>query len=92
MPCLCKADKNGSEISSHIFKMAMSDFQQRKMFLCIILTSQKLRPRKLLPNLSNGGDHSMKPITFGTTTMIPPATPDFAGIPTYGNKEIVIQM
>lgn len=45
------------------------------------LTRQKATPRAVLPILSKGGDQSAKPITLGTTRIIPPLTPDFAGKP-----------
>src|ERR1700750_2829462 len=38
-------------------------------------------PRTLLPFSSSGGDHTQKPSFSGTTTMMPPPTPDFAGTP-----------
>lgn len=46
-------------------------------------TVQNWIPLTLLPSLSRGGDQHMMPITFGTTSRIPPATPDFAGKPTF---------
>lgn len=47
------------------------------------VTVQNWMPLTLLPNLSSGGDQHMMPITLGTTSRIPPATPDFAGRPTW---------
>lgn len=46
------------------------------------VTVQNWMPLTLLPSLSSGGDQHMMPITFGTTSRIPPATPDLAGRPT----------
>ncbi len=40
-------------------------------------------PRTLLPSLSRGGDQHTMPITLGTTSRMPPETPDLAGRPTY---------
>lgn len=45
-------------------------------------TVQNWMPRTLLPSLSRGGDQHMTPMTLGTTSSIPPDTPDFAGRPT----------
>lgn len=49
----------------------------------MLLTWQKWIPLTLLPILSKGDDQHIKPMTLGTTRRIPPATPDFAGRPTY---------
>ena len=52
------------------------------LYACTVLTSQNCRPLTLLPVTSRGGDHRQTPITFGTTSSIPPDTPDLAGKPT----------
>ena len=44
---------------------------------------QKRIPLTLLPSLSSGGDQHMTPITLGTTSRMPPDTPDLAGRPTW---------
>lgn len=44
-------------------------------------------PLTLLPNLSSGGDQHMMPITLGTTSRMPPATPDLAGSPTWKREK-----
>lgn len=46
-------------------------------------------PLTLFPSLSSGGDQHMMPMTFGTTSRIPPATPDFAGRPTWSTKTMM---
>lgn len=46
-------------------------------------TVQNWIPLTLFPSLSRGGDQHMMPITLGTTSRIPPATPDLAGRPTW---------
>lgn len=46
-------------------------------------TVQNWIPRTLLPSLSRGGDQHIMPITLGTTSRMPPETPDLAGRPTY---------
>ena len=46
-------------------------------------TSQNCTPLQLLPIESRGGLKQHIPITFGTTKRMAPATPDFAGNPTY---------
>lgn len=45
-------------------------------------TVQNCIPLTELPSLSSGGDQHITPITLGTTSRIPPATPDLAGRPT----------
>ena len=40
-------------------------------------------PLQLLPQWSRGGPQQAIPMTLGTTNKIQPATPDFAGSPTY---------
>ena len=51
------------------------------------ITVQNWMPRTLLPSLSSGGDQHMMPITLGTTSRIPPATPDLAGSPTWKTQK-----
>lgn len=52
------------------------------------VTVQNWIPLPLLPSLSRGGDQHMMPITLGTTSRIPPATPDFAGRPTWKRRSV----
>lgn len=52
------------------------------------VTVQNWMPLPLLPSLSSGGDQHMMPITLGTTSRIPPATPDLAGRPTWKRQTI----
>lgn len=58
------------------------------LLLCyrMLHTVQNCIPLTELPSLSSGGDQHIIPITLGTTSKIPPATPDLAGRPTY-NRE-----
>ena len=44
--------------------------------------SRNCLPRSLFPYWSSLGENVARPKSPGTTTMIPPATPDFAGSPT----------
>ena len=51
--------------------------------LYVLLTLQNWMPLTELPYMSSGGDQRQMPITFGTTSIIPPETPDLAGRPTW---------
>ena len=55
------------------------------------LTLTNWTPRTLLPHLSRAGLQTQKPILLGTTTIIPPDTPDFAGKPAYKQPKIGIE-
>uniref|UniRef100_A0A914MZT2 Candidate secreted effector n=1 Tax=Meloidogyne incognita TaxID=6306 RepID=A0A914MZT2_MELIC len=52
-------------------------------FIRCIRRLQNSTPLTELPILSKAGDHKAIPIIFGTTTIITPETPDFAGNPTW---------
>lgn len=54
-------------------------------------TVQNWIPLTELPSLSSGGDQHMMPITLGTTSRIPPDTPDLAGRPTCSRETKQLQ-
>lgn len=74
-----KGDKGLFWTLNTSLKSSLNDFKDD-------VTVQNWMPLTLLPSLSSGGDQHMMPITLGTTSRIPPATPDLAGRPTWGRK------
>lgn len=54
-------------------------------------TVQNWIPLTELPSLSSGGDQHTMPITLGTTSRIPPDTPDLAGRPTCSRETKQLQ-